>query len=84
MNRTLAEIKTCDDKAVQFEEEGLAREVEMQRIAKQAKKKRERVGEIEKEIIKLERSLQKAKENLDRLGPDNTEEIQVTLDFEGS
>ena len=79
LKKTLAEIKACENKSVTFEEEALDREREIRRIRKEGGKRKAALEEIAKEIRKLEHAAKKAQENLERLGPDDTAQVQVHL-----
>lgn len=75
--KTMAKVKECEDKSVKHEEEALAREGEVMRINKMVGKRKKDLQAKEEEIAKLKNTLRHNQRNFERLGPDESDEINV-------
>ena len=76
---TMKKIKACEDKSGQFEDEAMARENEIRRIKKQVGKRKAKLEELKDEIKKLEHTEKQARQKLERLGPDDSAEVEVCV-----
>jgi len=81
LNRTLAEIKKCENKSVEYEDEAAERDRDILRIKKKVSKRRAELEDLERDIVKLEKTAKKYEQNLERMGEDPTTEIQVRVVF---
>jgi chromosome segregation ATPase len=78
---TIKKAKACEEKSVQFEEEASARETEVRRINKLVGKRKAKLEEMKSDIRKLEHTEKQARQKLERLGPDDSAEIEVWVFF---
>ena len=74
---TMKKVKACEDKSGQFEDEATARDHEIRRINKQVGKRKAKLEELKSEIKKLEHTEKQARQKLERLGPDDSAEVEV-------
>ena len=74
---TMKKIKVCEDASGKFEDEAVERENEIMRIKKLAGKRKAKLEEFKNEIKKLEHTEKQARQKLERLGPDDSAEIEV-------
>jgi hypothetical protein len=73
----MAKAKECEDKSIKHEEEALAREGEVMTINKMMGKRKKDLQAKEEEIAKLKNTLRHNQRNFERLGPDESDEINV-------